>query len=80
MTQKINLDITGMHCQSCVTLLTKGLQRDPGVKYANVNFATEKVTVEFDDTKTNQNKIIFVFLHGLFLCKFYGFLLHLIDI
>src|SRR3989344_5586750 len=58
MTQKINLDITGMHCQSCVTLLTKGLQRDPGVKYANVNFAPEKATVEFDDTKTNQNKII----------------------
>ncbi len=58
MNQKINLDITGMHCQSCVTLLTKGLQRDPGVKYANVNFATEKATVDFDDTKTNQDKLI----------------------
>jgi Cu+-exporting ATPase len=56
--QKINLDIKGMHCQSCVTLLTKNIQRDPGVKYANVNFTTEKATVEFDESKTNQNKII----------------------
>jgi Cu+-exporting ATPase len=56
--QKVNLDITGMHCQSCVTLLTKGIQRDPGVKYANVNFATEKATVEFDESKTSQDKII----------------------
>jgi P-type Cu+ transporter len=58
MTQKINLDVTGMHCQSCVTLLTKGIQRDSGVKYVNVNLATEKATVEFDETKTNQEKII----------------------
>lgn len=58
MTKKINLDITGMHCQSCVTLLTKGLQRDSGVKYANVNYATEKATVEFDESLTDQDKII----------------------
>ena len=51
-------DVRGMHCQSCVTLLTKGIQKDLGVKYVNVNFATEKATVEFDESKTNQNKII----------------------
>src|SRR3989338_195043 len=51
-------DVRGMHCQSCVTLLTKGIQKDLGVKYVNVNFATENATVEFDESKTNQNKII----------------------
>ncbi|MEK6875265.1 MAG: heavy metal translocating P-type ATPase [Nanoarchaeota archaeon] len=58
MVQKLNLSITGMHCQSCVTLLTKGIQRDPGVKYVNVNYATEKAAVEFDESKTNHDKII----------------------
>jgi len=58
MAQKLNLSITGMHCQSCVTLLTKGIQRDPGVKYVNVNYATEKAAIEFDESKTNQDKII----------------------
>ena len=58
MVQKLNLNITGMHCQSCVTLLTKGIQRDPGVKYVNVNYATEKAVIEYDESKTNQGKII----------------------
>ncbi|MDO8517136.1 MAG: heavy metal translocating P-type ATPase [Nanoarchaeota archaeon] len=50
--------MTGMHCQSCVTLLTKSLQKESGVKYANVNLNTEKATVEFDEGKTNENQII----------------------
>jgi Cu+-exporting ATPase len=58
MTKKVNLDISGMHCQSCVTILTKGLTKNPGVKYANVNFATEKATVEFDDSQVNEDKLI----------------------
>ncbi|MBS3075375.1 copper-translocating P-type ATPase [Candidatus Pacearchaeota archaeon] len=56
--QKLNLSVNGMHCQSCVTLLTKGIQKDPGVKNVNVNYATEKAFVEFDESKTNQDKII----------------------
>lgn len=58
MARKINLDVNGMHCQSCVTLLTKSIQKSPGVKYVNVNLATEKATVEFEEYKTSQNKII----------------------
>jgi len=57
MTKQV-FDVSGMHCQSCVTLITKGLQKEQGVKYVNVNLATEKATVEFDDSKTNQDKII----------------------
>ncbi|MBI2630101.1 copper-translocating P-type ATPase [Candidatus Pacearchaeota archaeon] len=56
--KNITLDITGMHCQSCVTLLTKALSNQIGVKSANVNFATEKATVEFDEEKTNENQLI----------------------
>ena len=56
--KKIRLDIEGMHCQSCVTLLTKALQKDLGVKYVNVNLTTEKATIEFDESKTNETQLI----------------------
>ncbi len=56
--KKINLDITGMHCASCATLITKRVQKEPGIKYVNVNQTTEKATVEFDETKTSESSII----------------------
>lgn len=58
MTKKINLDITGMHCQSCVTLINKKLEKQPGIKYSNVNLTTEKATIEFDETITSESNII----------------------
>lgn len=49
------LDIKGMHCASCATLLTKSLQKVDGVKTANVNYATATATIEHDLlTKTEQ--------------------------
>ena len=56
--KKITLDIEGMHCQSCVTLLTKALQKNSGVKYANVNLTTEKASIEFDENKTSEQQIM----------------------
>ncbi|MEK6913425.1 MAG: cation transporter, partial [Nanoarchaeota archaeon] len=55
--KKIDLDITGMHCQSCVTLITKRLEKEPGVSYVNVNLTTEKATVNFDESKVSEAKI-----------------------
>ena len=43
---KISLDITGMHCASCVTHIEEALQAVPGVRAAAVNLATEKAVVE----------------------------------
>ncbi len=56
--KKITLDITGMHCQSCVTLIDKKLKKEPGVTYSSVNLTTEKAAVEFDPLKTSEEKII----------------------
>src|SRR5713226_7774660 len=36
------LDLEGMTCASCVMRIEKGLKKVPGVKYANVNLATEQ--------------------------------------
>jgi Cu+-exporting ATPase len=42
------LKISGMHCASCAALIETTLKKTEGVKTANVNFATEKLYLEFD--------------------------------
>jgi Cu+-exporting ATPase len=49
--------IIGMHCASCKLLIEKMVKRLDGVGSVNVNFATEKMIVEYDVTKTNIDKI-----------------------
>ncbi|MFH1172068.1 MAG: heavy metal translocating P-type ATPase [Nanoarchaeota archaeon] len=56
--KKIELKIKGMHCQSCVTLIDKTLKKHGGVLNSNVNLATERATVEYDENKTNTDEII----------------------
>ncbi|MBI2102954.1 heavy metal translocating P-type ATPase [Candidatus Woesearchaeota archaeon] len=56
--KKTTLQVTGMHCASCVTILTRALQKVDGVKTAIVNYSTEKATVEFDSAKANEQKLI----------------------
>src|SRR3990167_8437712 len=41
-----------MHCVSCVLTIERALKKVPGVKSASVNFATEKATVEHEDSVT----------------------------
>lgn len=41
--------IIGMHCASCALTIEKALKSVPGVKNATVNFASEKVLIEFED-------------------------------
>lgn len=55
---KITLDITGMHCASCGTLISKRLEKVEGVRYSNVNLTTEKATVDFDEKRTSEANII----------------------
>lgn len=45
--------ITGMHCASCAQLITKKLQKLPGVTNVSVNYATEQATVTFNTTQTS---------------------------
>ena len=55
--KKETFGIAGMHCASCAVLIRKSISKLPGVVAANVNFALEKVEVEFDEKKTNQKQI-----------------------
>ncbi|MCX6790603.1 MAG: heavy metal-associated domain-containing protein, partial [Candidatus Gribaldobacteria bacterium] len=46
--QKVSLNLSGMHCASCASVIEKSIQETPGVKTASVNFAAEKARVVFD--------------------------------
>ncbi|MGE5633065.1 MAG: heavy metal translocating P-type ATPase [Caulobacteraceae bacterium] len=51
------LNITGMTCASCAKAVERGVGKVAGVNVANVNFATEKLTVEFDESKADIEKV-----------------------
>ncbi len=55
---KADLQITGMHCASCATILTSALSKLNGVKEANVNYSTAKATVLFDETLVKEEDFI----------------------
>ncbi len=55
---KVILKITGMTCASCAKLNENALLAVSGVSAANVNIATNKATVEFDEKITSLAKII----------------------
>ncbi len=45
--------VRGMHCASCSAIIEKTLQKVPGVKSAEVNYATESAKIQFDPAQTN---------------------------
>jgi Cu+-exporting ATPase len=55
--EKTHIHITGMTCTTCAATIEKGLADTPGVKQANVNFASEKATIEYDPSKVDLTKI-----------------------
>jgi len=57
MEQKKVLKISGMHCASCAAIIENTLKKEEGIKTANINFASEKLYLEFDQIKINIDKI-----------------------
>jgi len=55
--KKLIIPISGMHCASCAQKIESTLKKLDGVVNANVNFATEKATVEFDENVIDENEI-----------------------
>jgi len=56
-TEKIFISIAGMDCASCVSAIENALRNFKGVVSANVNFASENATVEYDPSITEIEKI-----------------------
>jgi len=55
--EQARIHITGMTCTTCAATVEKGLAETPGVERANVNFASEEASVEYDPTKVDLAKI-----------------------
>lgn len=45
---KAAIRITGMTCTTCAATIERSLSQTPGIQRANVNFASEKASVEYD--------------------------------
>lgn len=52
-----SLTITGMTCASCAKAVERATKKIEGVTESNVNFATEKLSIDFDETKVSSKDI-----------------------
>ena len=55
--KKTNIQVTGMRCASCSANIHKKLSKTLGVKETNVNFATSKATIDFDEKRIDEKKL-----------------------
>ena len=56
--EKIKLAISGMGCSACVAKIEKSLNQKSGVFHAQVNFASEIATIEFDGEQTTRKELV----------------------
>jgi Cu+-exporting ATPase len=54
----ISIPVTGMSCAACANRVEKALSKTSGVSGANVNFATEKASVEYDPDTVRPEALI----------------------
>ena len=54
----VDMPVTGMTCAACANRIERTLNKQPGVKEASVNFATERATVKFDPSMTNTDALV----------------------
>nr|BAU79862.1 putative copper-transporting ATPase Ran1 [uncultured Aquificaceae bacterium] len=56
--EKLELNISGMHCAGCAAGIEATLKLIDGIKSASVNFATSKGEFLYDPTKVKKEDII----------------------
>ena len=55
--KKQNVEIKGMTCTACAASIERNLSKAEGIDHVSVNFATEKMTVEYNESMTNLDSI-----------------------
>ena len=55
--KRVNLKIYGMDCEGCAKVIEKGLLKEKGIIFVNVNFISEKAIIEYDPSKIDEEKI-----------------------
>ncbi len=54
---KLDVGVQGMTCASCVARVERVLKKQPGVRSATVNLATEKASVEFESDAVSPERL-----------------------
>jgi len=57
MKKRINITVEGMECPNCVMKLEGIEDRLPGIVRAEASYHKGKMTVEFDETRVNEEQI-----------------------
>ena len=55
---KIMLNIEGMHCKSCETIIKDELDELKGIKKVDISAEKGIATIEYDDSKVDKMKIV----------------------
>ncbi len=55
---KEKFSVTGMTCSACSSHVEKAVSKLSGVGKVNVNLLSNSMTVEYDESKTNEREII----------------------
>ena len=55
---KAEFHITGMHCDSCASLIKETLEETAGVEGADVNFGGKTAVVDFDPEVVQEKTIV----------------------
>ncbi len=58
MEHRVNLPITGMHCENCTSTITRHLKKMEGILAAEVSLATEYAAVTFDTSILSEEAIV----------------------
>ena len=56
--KNVTVPVTGMTCANCALNIERNVKKLPGVKEANVNFATEQAAISFDSDETQIRDVI----------------------
>jgi Cu+-exporting ATPase len=52
------MPVTGMTCANCAATIERNVRKLPGVNVANVNLASERLTVTYDPVQLDERGII----------------------
>ncbi|MBT6144641.1 MAG: copper-translocating P-type ATPase, partial [Gemmatimonadetes bacterium] len=58
MARELILPVTGMMCANCVSTVERTLKKTSGVTDAVVNYASERVTIHFDEGIVDEEKLV----------------------
>jgi len=58
MSLEKSFKIQGMTCAACVRAVERAVNKVDGIDEVNVNLATEKMVVKYDEEKVSENQIV----------------------